>query len=78
MSLIEENYQDEQGNWLPEAQEILAKATTTQTTSKLTHRSRWTNSKASARSFATSCAKDNDKSNTAELSVGSNVCADEG
>ena len=34
MSLIEENYQDEQGNWLPEAQEILAKATTTQTTSK--------------------------------------------
>ena len=34
MSLIEENYQDEQGNWLPEAQEILAKATATQTSSK--------------------------------------------
>jgi len=29
MSLIEEHYQDEQGNWLPEAEEILAKATVT-------------------------------------------------
>lgn len=38
MSLIEENYQDEQGNWLPEAQEILAKATATQTTNKETCR----------------------------------------
>lgn len=37
MSLIEENYQDEQGNWLPEAQEILAKATATQTTNNGTH-----------------------------------------
>lgn len=26
MSLIEEQYQDEQGNWLPEAEAILAKA----------------------------------------------------
>ena len=29
MSLIKEHYQDENGNWLPEAQEILAKATAT-------------------------------------------------
>jgi hypothetical protein len=34
MSRIEENYQDEHGNWLPEAEEILAKATATQTTNK--------------------------------------------
>src|SRR5215831_20592137 len=34
MSLIEEQYQDERGNWLPEAEEILAKATATQTTNK--------------------------------------------
>jgi hypothetical protein len=34
MSLIKENYQDEHGNWLPEAEEILAKATATQTTNK--------------------------------------------
>ena len=32
MSLIEEHYQDEHGNWLPEAEEILAKATATQAT----------------------------------------------
>ena len=31
MSLIKEHYQDENGNWLPEAQEILAKATATKT-----------------------------------------------
>jgi hypothetical protein len=37
MSLIEENYQDEQGNWLPEAQAILAKATATTATNKGTH-----------------------------------------
>jgi hypothetical protein len=36
MSLIKEHYQDENGNWLPEAQEILAKATVT-TTSNGTH-----------------------------------------
>ena len=29
MSLIKEHYQDEHGNWLPEAQAILAKATAT-------------------------------------------------
>ena len=32
MSLIKEHYQDEHGNWLPEAEEILDKATATQTT----------------------------------------------
>ena len=37
MSLIKEHYQDEQGNWLPEAREILAKATATQTTNNGTH-----------------------------------------
>ena len=31
MSLIKEHYQDEHGNWLPEAQEILAKTTVTTT-----------------------------------------------
>jgi len=36
MSLIKENYQDEHGNWLPEAEAILAKATVT-TTSNGTH-----------------------------------------
>jgi hypothetical protein len=36
MSLIKEHYQDENGNWLPEAQEILAKATATQTNNKET------------------------------------------
>lgn len=34
MSKIKENYQDEHGNWLPEAEEILARATATQTTNK--------------------------------------------
>ena len=32
MSLIKEHYQDEHGNWLPEAEAILRKATATQTT----------------------------------------------
>ena len=32
MSLIKEYYQDEHGNWLPEAEAILAKATATQAT----------------------------------------------
>ena len=36
MSLIKEYYQDEHGNWLPEAEAILAKATVT-TTSNGTH-----------------------------------------
>jgi hypothetical protein len=34
MSLIEDHYQDEQGNWLPEAEAILAKATVAIATSK--------------------------------------------
>jgi hypothetical protein len=34
MSKIKEHYQDEHGNWLPEAEAILAKATATQTTNK--------------------------------------------
>ena len=38
MSRIKEYYQDEHGNWLPEAEEILAKATATQTTNKGTCR----------------------------------------
>lgn len=37
MSLIEEQYQDADGNWLPEAEEILAKATATQTTNNGKH-----------------------------------------
>ena len=37
MSLIEEHYQDEYGNWLPEAEAILAKATATQATNNETH-----------------------------------------
>ena len=65
MSLIEEYYQDENGNWLPEAQEILAKAAATQTTNNGKH-------------TLLPLDKDDDESNTAELSVGSNVCADEG
>ncbi|MGA8733658.1 MAG: hypothetical protein WB558_07025 [Terriglobales bacterium] len=37
MSLIEEHYQDEQGNWLPEAEAILAKATVAITTNHGKH-----------------------------------------
>ena len=37
MSLIKENYQDEHGNWLPEAEAILARATAIQATSSGKH-----------------------------------------
>jgi hypothetical protein len=37
MSLIEEHYQDEHGNWLPGAEEILRKASTTITTNNGEH-----------------------------------------
>jgi hypothetical protein len=37
MSLIKENYQDADGNWLPEAEAILAKATATLATKNGTH-----------------------------------------
>jgi hypothetical protein len=37
MSLIKEHYQDEHGNWLPEAEAILAKATATPATNNDTH-----------------------------------------
>jgi hypothetical protein len=37
MSLIKEHYQDEHGNWLPEAEAILAKATAIQATSNGQH-----------------------------------------
>jgi hypothetical protein len=36
MSLIKEHYQDEHGNWLPEAEAILAKATATPDATKET------------------------------------------
>lgn len=36
MSLIKEHYQDEHGNWLPEAEAILAKATASPNTTKET------------------------------------------
>jgi hypothetical protein len=37
MSLIEEMHQDSNGNWTPEAEAILAKATATQATNNGTH-----------------------------------------
>jgi hypothetical protein len=76
VSLIEENYQDELGNWLPEAQEILAKATATQTINKTHTPLPLEMVESCCTELSMACAKNEDEFKTAELSVGSDVCAE--